>query len=89
MKADEILGQLENLIQNLAIDLRYEKGDFKGGLCRINEKNMLIINSKLPDEQKIKILAAELNRFDLENVYVLPAIRKIIEEQAEELDHQT
>jgi len=83
MKTAEVLEHLEKLSQNLAIDLRYEKGDFKGGLCRVKDQRILIINSKLPDEEKIKIFLSELGQLDLQNTYVLPVIRELIEEQAE------
>lgn len=81
MKPAEILEHLEKLTQNLSIEYRYEKGDFKGGLCRVNDVQILIINSKLTEEEKIKIFAHELSQLDLDNVYVLPAIREIIDEE--------
>lgn len=86
MKPEELLNQLETLSQNMAIDLRYEKGDFKGGLCRVNEQKILIINSKLPDDEKIKIFTNELSQMDLDNIYVVPAVREVLEEQAKNLE---
>ena len=79
MKPQNILQGFENLIQNLSIDLRYEKGDFSGGLCHIPGKSLLIINHKLPIEYKIKIIATELRSLDLNHIYIRPALRKIIE----------
>ncbi len=80
MKSQNILEGFENLIQNLSIDLRYEKGDFSGGLCRIPGKNIMIINAKLPTENKIKVIAAELKQMELNHIYIRPALRKIIED---------
>jgi len=79
MKTHLILQGFESLIQNLSIDLRYEKGDFTGGLCKMGTKSVLIINNKLPVESKIKVMANELNRLDLEQIYIRPALRDIIE----------
>lgn len=84
MKENEILGHFEELTQNLSIDLRYEKGDFAGGLCRVNDKQIMIINKRLPDDQKIKIFANAIAQLNLDNIYILPAIREIIEEQLQE-----
>ena len=81
MKTENILQAFENLVNNLSIDLRYEKGDFNGGLCRVPGKNILIVNSRLPMEQKIKLIAAELNSLDLNHIYIRPALRKIITEK--------
>jgi len=78
MKTEHILQAFENLLNNLSIDIRYEKGDFNGGLCRMPNKYVLIINSKLPREQKIKLIASELNSLDLNHIYIRPALRKII-----------
>jgi len=79
MKPQNILQGFENLIQNLSIDLRYEKGDFAGGLCHMQEKSVFIINNKLPVENKIKLIASELRSLDLNHIYIRPALRKIIE----------
>ena len=79
MKAQNILQGFENLIQNLSIDLRYEKGDFAGGLCHMPGKKIFIINNKLPVENKIKLIASELRSLDLKHIYIRPALREIIE----------
>ena len=79
MKPQHILQSFENLIHNLSIDLRYEKGDFIGGLCKVGNKDVFIVNNKLPVEGKIKLLARELNRLNLERIYIRPALRNIIE----------
>ncbi|MDZ7263210.1 MAG: hypothetical protein ONB16_01405 [candidate division KSB1 bacterium] len=80
MKTRNILEGLENLIQSLSIDLRYEKGDFAGGLCRISNRSVLIVNDRLSPENKIKLIAAELKQLKLNHIYIRPALRKIIEE---------
>lgn len=79
MKAQNILQGFENLIQNLSIDLRYEKGDFAGGLCHMSGKSIFIINNKMPVENKIRLIASELRSLDLKHIYIRPALREIIE----------
>jgi hypothetical protein len=80
MKSYNILQGFENLIQSLSIDLRYEKGDFAGGLCHLPGKSIFIINSKLPIENKIKLIASELKLMQLNHIYIRPALRRIINE---------
>jgi hypothetical protein len=89
MKENEILGHFEELTQNLSIDLRYEKGDFSGGLCRVNDKQIMIINKKLSADQKIKVFASAIAQLNLDNIYILPAIREIIEEQLQKKRRMT
>ncbi len=74
-----ILQGFESLAQNLAIDVRYEKCDFAGGICRIKNKTILIINSKLPLERKINLIAASLKQLNLNQIYIRPALRQLIE----------
>jgi hypothetical protein len=83
MKSHSILQGFENLIQSLSIDLRYEKGNFAGGLCRLQDRSIFIINPKLPIENKIKLIASELRALELNHIYIRPVLRRIINEGPE------
>ncbi len=80
MKEEEILSGLEKILESLGITLRYEKGDFSGGYCVLKEKPMMIVQSNLSDAQKIKALARELAQMDLQDVFIVPALREVIDE---------
>lgn len=82
MKEEEILSGLEKILESLGIELRYEKGDFSGGYCVLKEKPMMIVQSTLSEAQKIKALARELAHMDLQNVFIVPALREVIDEVA-------
>ncbi|MFQ5824211.1 MAG: hypothetical protein ACE5JB_09170 [bacterium] len=80
MTDEDILLELERLVAELSIEVRYEKGDFMGGLCRYREKEQMIINKELNIRQKINVLAKELRvKLDLENLYIVPALREVME----------
>lgn len=79
MNEDEILKVLEELTTRLGFKLRYEKGDFAGGGCRVGSEKMIIINNSLLDSQKIAIIAKELAKLDLDDTFLVPEIREIIE----------
>ncbi len=86
MNEEDLLQELENLAAKLALNLRYEKGDFQGGFYRYKEKQQIVINKDLSTRQKVNILARELKAMiDLENFYLLPALREVIE-NASDLD---
>lgn len=81
---EEILSQIEELAKNLGITVRYEKivresAFFPGGFCRVKDKNLIIINSKASLDDKIEIMGRALLPFDLSQIYVLPAIRELID----------
>ncbi len=80
MKEEEILEGLETLLVELAIDFRYDNGEFVGGMYRYFDKEQLLVNKKLSDEQKIQVIAQELHdKLDLQSTYILPALREVIE----------
>ena len=79
MHDDDILQSFEKLLIDLEVELRYEKGDFQGGIYRYKEKQQLILNKNLNANQKIIIMANELKtNFDLDNLYLVPALREVI-----------
>ena len=80
MKDEEVLSGLEKIVESLGIQLRYEKGDFVGGYCVLEEKRMLLIPSGLNAAQKTKVLARELAQMNLENVFIVPALREVIDQ---------
>lgn len=79
MSNEELLQALETLVKALGLECRYEKGDFKGGLCRVHEQQLIVLQKKESLENKIKTLAVGLGELDLTNIYVMPAIQDLID----------
>ncbi|MFH1241319.1 MAG: hypothetical protein V1689_03055 [Pseudomonadota bacterium] len=79
-----ILSHLEALAQGLEIKVRYEnlEGETSfpsGGLCRLRNQQVIIVNERAPIREKIQTLAKALMRFDLNRVYIKPALRDLLE----------
>jgi hypothetical protein len=89
MSNEEVLLALETLAQALQIQVRYEKGDFIGGLCRFGEQQALLLQKSDPIHRKIHILARELGTFDLDQLYVLPALRDLIAAELQAREEET
>jgi len=79
MPESEALQAFETLAQTLGVKVRYEKGDFKSALCRVEHENLIIIQKDIPADKKNQVFANEFSKFDLENIYVVPALRKILQ----------
>ena len=79
MSDAELLRELETVMQELGIELRLENGEFNGGLCRIGERPVFLLNRKLPPAKQLQILCHYLSRLDLSTVYLLPAVRNRLE----------
>jgi hypothetical protein len=75
----ELLQALETLARALQFDVRYEKGDFRGGTCRVHDDSLIVIRKTDPPDKQIRLLALELGRIDLKTVYVMPEVREVIE----------
>jgi hypothetical protein len=86
MKEEEILSGLEKLVESLNVQLRYEKGDFAGGYCVLKDKRMMIVNSALSPAMRLKVLARELATMNLDEVFVLPALREAIQDAVKQGD---
>ncbi len=81
---EEILSQLEELSNSLEITVRYEKiqkesAFFPGGYCKVKGKDLIIINKMASLDDKVEIIARALLLFDLSQIYVLPAVRELID----------
>jgi hypothetical protein len=81
-----VLGHLEALAHALEIQIRYEVIESEtafpsGGLCRIRDKQVIIVNTKATVGEKVQTLTRALRRFDLSNMYLKPALRDILEKK--------
>jgi Zn-dependent peptidase ImmA (M78 family) len=77
---------LEELIEGFGVIVRYEaiKQDENsvkvvGGLCLLKEEYVLIVNSNATVRERINTLATALKHFDLDQVYMRPAVREFLE----------
>ncbi len=83
MTNEVILQELENIGSKLGVTVRYDKGDFVGGFCRIDDGKFIIVNKKLTIIKKISIIANELSKLDIENIFILPKLKEIIIQNSE------
>ncbi len=77
MKKTAQLTLLESAIKELGYTLRYEKGNFLGGECRLREDNVVVVNKFIPLEGKIYTLALVISNINPPGLS--PDIRKIID----------
>jgi hypothetical protein len=85
----ELLSRLEALAEQLEIPVRYaslatEELAGRGGLCVLRGERQIIIERTLGDRGKARLLATGLTQFDLEGVFLLPAVRQAIEDAKRE-----
>lgn len=78
----QTLNELEEVVQRLGYKVRYEKGNFEGGYCLLKESNLFVINSRKEIERKIIIICKNLKEMGIDEIFVKPNIREIIEKEA-------
>lgn len=64
MKKTSQLSLLESAVKELGYSLRYEKGNFLGGECRLREDKVVVVNKFLPIEGKIYTLALVISKIN-------------------------
>jgi len=79
-----ILDYLEELAFTLNIQVRYEALDQEdsssgGGLCRLKGEDVLIVNSRAGIKEKLAVFARAMKQFDLDRVYLKPALREFLD----------
>ena len=78
MKNKELLEEFYSLAEKLDVKIMKGKGDFSGGSCIVNEKKVIVINNMKPIEQRLNTLASCFKDYDLDSFYIVPALRKYI-----------
>lgn len=81
-----VVDLLEELAERFGIQIRYEpiKQDedlvkLVGGLCLLRGEYVLIIDSKATMRDRIRTLAEAVTHFDLDQIYIKPALRELLE----------
>ncbi|NVL91215.1 MAG: hypothetical protein HWN69_09560 [Desulfobacterales bacterium] len=84
MEPEKTYQHLENLAGQLGISIRYESfhdqaAPTRSGLCKVKGRYFYIMDSSKSVSEKIKLLSQCLSGMDLDGIYVVPAIRKLLE----------
>jgi hypothetical protein len=85
----------EELAERFGIQIRYEpmRQDedlvrVVGGLCLLRREYVLIIDSKAAIKDKIRTFAEALRHFDLDQVYIKPALRELLDKVPASFRHE-
>lgn len=82
MSHEELIIELHELARQLGVTIRYEKGDFEGGYCVLKDSRLLLVNKRLMPARRASVLALAMREIGLENIFIKPAVRQYIEDEA-------
>jgi hypothetical protein len=80
MDEDNLCHHLEQLALHLGIKIRYEPSAGKAGLCTLRGEQVLFVDERLPQKSRALALARLLCRFDTEDVFLPPVVRKLLQD---------
>jgi hypothetical protein len=82
MSAGGLLGELQDLAAELAVDVRFEELDSAGGLCRYGGRTCLLVNRHLTLLERVDLMASELASLPLEDIFIRPRLRELLESRS-------
>ncbi len=80
MKAEKLIIELEQLVEQAGYTIRKERGTFRGDHCVVEGDMLVVMNKNKPVEQQVGLLARVLHDKDLQDIYIKPAVRKQLEQ---------
>ncbi|MBS0014240.1 MAG: hypothetical protein KFF46_09745 [Desulfobacterales bacterium] len=89
MKRKQIYQHLMEIAEKLDIrvaeqNLRTTGVNAKSGLCRIRGEWVFIMDKRLLVNEKIELLADCLRQMPLEEIYIMPAVRNILDKKKDQ-----
>lgn len=79
MKAKKLLQELELVAEKLGIQTVYDTFSGRGGGCRVVANRYIVINKRLSDDVKAELFLAALCELPIDEVYIKPDIRELLE----------
>jgi hypothetical protein len=81
---EQIYQELKDLAEKLEItiseqNLRTAGIRVKSGLCKVREKQLFVMDKHKSVHQKIRILASQLAKMPHDDIYLVPAVRELLE----------
>ena len=68
MNDDEVFAELEAILKEFEVEIKYGRGYFEGGLCRYNNGQYIYLNRAKDRENHISLIISELKKFDLQGI---------------------
>lgn len=80
MKKEKLFSEFEELGKRLGIKILKGRGNFAGGTCVVNDETVIVVNNMKPIQQRLNTLANSFLEYNLDDIYMVPALRAYIEE---------
>ncbi len=84
-RVNRVLDELIEAAERVGVKVRREKllrevgYRARGGMCRLREDNLVIIDRDQPPHEQLEIVAEALKGRDLESLYLSPEARRVLQ----------
>ena len=80
MDKEALFNQLLGLLEDLSVTVKYDRGNFTGGLFRYHEDNFFYVNRKEDIDHKLQTIINELKQLDIPQEMLSEDIREAFPE---------
>lgn len=80
MTTKHILEELKEAAAGFGLEVRMEKGHFRGGRCKVGDEHMIVLNKQHLPEMQLIVLANSLRDLPVDDIFLKPAVRAAVEE---------
>jgi hypothetical protein len=79
MNSEAIYEELVMLCERLSVELRLEPCPGDGGMYNLRGKRVMVVSSGLSKSEAVWLIAGELARIDIEEIFLKPAVREMLD----------
>ncbi|MEJ2054068.1 MAG: hypothetical protein P8X42_09130 [Calditrichaceae bacterium] len=76
---EQILDELISLLDRMGIVVKYDRGNFQGGLVKYQDNDYFYINRKAETETKINTILEEIKNLDIPSNLISNEIKMLLE----------
>jgi len=90
MKPDQLYQELKDLAERMQVtvseqNLKVSGIKVRSGLCTVKGQKLFVMDKHKSVHKKIKILVAQLALIPHEDLYIIPAVRELLEKYAKKI----
>lgn len=79
MKTDQIVAELIEASKQFGLEVRMERGNFRGGFCIKSNDSIVVLNKRHPPEIHLSVMADILRDRPVDDLYLKPAVRNALQ----------
>ncbi len=76
----------EDALKRLGVAVRRGRGSFRGGLCTVDGRETVVVNTLHPPEAQAHVMAEALRALPHDGLYLRPAVRAALDDAWAALD---